>query len=57
MEMTKEPIALVHKPAWGDNFPGVNSCMRSDQKRFKIREYMKVLKRSMETTVFSVVLL
>ena len=58
MEMTiKEPIALVHKLPWGDNFPGVNSCMRSDQKRFKIREYMKLLKRSMETTVFSVVLL
>ena len=57
MEMTKEPIALVHKLPWGDNFPGVNSCMRCDQKRFKIREYMKLLKRSMETTVFSVVLL
>ena len=58
MEMTKEPIALFHKLPWGDNFPGVNSCMKSDQKRFKIREYyMKLLKRSMETTVFSVVLL
>ena len=57
MEMTKEPIALVHKLHWGDNFPGVNSYMKSDQKRFKIREYLKLLKRSMETTVFSVVLL
>ena len=38
VEMTKEPIALAHKLPWGDNFPGVNSCMKSDQKRFKICE-------------------
>ena len=29
MEMTKEPVALAHKLPWGDNFPGVNSCMKA----------------------------
>ena len=32
LKMTKEPIVLAHKLPCGNNFPSVNSCMKSASK-------------------------